>query len=75
MKTTQKPLVLDDDLEAIGHQGFGQHVKITGESIDEQQAKKPLGIGPKRVYSESDYEPSPTTVFSSRGKGNGLIRE
>ena len=74
-KTLQKPLIIDDDLEAIGDQGFGIHVKLTGSSIDEHQASRPFGIGPNRAYSECDYEASPTTVFSSRGKGNGLVRE
>jgi hypothetical protein len=74
-KLTQKKLELEDTLEALGERGHGIHVRLAGEAIDERKAVSPEGIGPEREYTESDYEPSPTTVFSSRGQHNGLIRK
>jgi hypothetical protein len=74
-KPIQKSLQLEDTLEAFGESGHGMHVRLTGEAIDERKALSPEGIGPERAYTESDYEPSSTTVFSSRGQDNGVIRK
>jgi len=64
-----------EELEAIGDDGSGINVKLTGEVRNDGKFERPRGIGPCHAYDESDYEPSDTTVFSSQGKGNSIIRK
>jgi len=66
-----------DGLHAMGEDGFGMHVELVGEVAQDMKMERPRGFGPNRIFEESDFEeePSPTTEFSRRGEGNGLIRK
>ena len=76
-KINHQQNVFPDHLEAMGDDGFGIHVKLAGEVVNEGKAERPKGIGPNHIFEESDFEeePSPTTEFSRHGEGNGLIRK
>lgn len=71
----KKELHCHAELEASNAHGFCMNVKFTGEVVNNGKFERKYGIGPNFIYDESDYESSPSTVFSSAGDGNGLVRK
>jgi hypothetical protein len=55
------------------YDGHSMSVKLRGQIVRDGKFERPLGIGPHHTYHESDYVPTETAFFSSRGESNTFL--